>query len=104
MLTCVLLAVAGTSCVGSSQRNGEERQVEPLPIETVIERRTPELMSIPGVVGVGQALCDGRPCIRLYLSERTPEVERRIPAELDGYAVDTIVTGRIDAGPGGRTM
>lgn len=62
-------------------------------IEDVIARRTPELMRIPGVTGVGQALCAGAPCIRVYIS--SDSARARIPQELDGYAVSVIVTGII---------
>ena len=62
-------------------------------IEEVVAARTPELMRIEGVEGVGQALCEGQPCIRVYI--RTAAVERHVPQRLDGYRVSTVVTGMI---------
>ncbi|MGH7573156.1 MAG: hypothetical protein ACREMK_15140 [Gemmatimonadota bacterium] len=66
-------------------------------IETVLAERTPEWMDVPGVVGTGIGLCDGDRCIVVYVSERTPEVERRIPAEVEGHRVRIEVTGPIRA-------
>ena len=54
-------------------------------------------MSIPGVVGIGQGLCDGARCIKVLVIERTPEIEKRIPDTLEGYRVEIDVTGRIRA-------
>jgi hypothetical protein len=62
-------------------------------IEEAIAARTPELLRLTGVVGVGQALCDGSPCIRVYV--RTAEAVRDLPARLDGYPVSPVVTGLV---------
>lgn len=64
-------------------------------IEEVLETHTDSLMDIDGVEGVGQALCDDSPCIRIYASERTPEIEDELPDSLEGYPIDVEVTGRI---------
>lgn len=65
-------------------------------IEEVLAEHTPGWMKVPGVVGTGQGLCDGRPCIVVYASSRTPEIEARIPAEAEGHPVRVEVTGRIE--------
>lgn len=62
-------------------------------IEEVVARRTPELMRIPGVSGVGQALCDQSPCIRVYIVSES--VRARVPQTLDGFEVSVVVTGVI---------
>jgi len=68
-------------------------------IEQVVNKHTEELMAVPGVVGVGQGLCDNKPCIKVYIMEKSPESDRRIPSSLDGYKVSTEVTGEIRAHP-----
>lgn len=62
-------------------------------IEEVLRDRTGEWMEIPGVVGTGQGRCDGEPCLKVFVSDRTPEVEERVPEEADGYQVRVEVTG-----------
>lgn len=66
-------------------------------IEHVIAERTPELMRIAGVTGVGQALCADAPCIRVYVA--ADSVRPRIPVELDGFAVSVVVTGTMRPRP-----
>ncbi len=68
-------------------------------IEIVLQEHTDELMSMPGVVGTAQSLCDDKPCIKVYVLELTPELEKKIPKNLEGYAVDIEVTGEIRALP-----
>lgn len=68
-------------------------------IEEVHRAHTDELMAIPGVVGTAIGRCDGAPCIKVYVVERAPELERRIPRQLDGYAVEIEVTGEFRALP-----
>jgi hypothetical protein len=74
-------------------RNGEEAVVPQRSIEDVLAEHTVLLMRIDGVEGVGQALCDDVPCIRVYL--RTAAVAARVPKQIEGYTVSTVVTGMI---------
>ena len=62
-------------------------------IDQVLERVTGEWLAIPGVVGTGTGVCDGRPCLKVFVSERTREVEARIPPSAGGYPVRVEVTG-----------
>jgi hypothetical protein len=68
-------------------------------IEQVKEKYESELMAINGVVGVGIGECEGKPCIKVYLENDSPDLKARIPAQLDGFKVDTEVTGLIEALP-----
>ncbi|MGH2657358.1 MAG: hypothetical protein ACRDIZ_11785 [Actinomycetota bacterium] len=73
---------------------GEEPATD---IETALAEHTPEWMDVPGVVGTGIGLCEGEPCIVVYVAQRTPEVARSIPAEVDGHRVRIEETGPIRA-------
>lgn len=68
-------------------------------IDEVLREHVKALMSIPGVVGAGQGLCEGKPCIKVYVIEKTPEMEQKIPDILDGYPVMVEETGPIKALP-----
>jgi hypothetical protein len=67
----------------------------PPSIESVLNTHTDSLMAVRGVVGVGQGKCDDAPCIRIYASEITPEIESDVPDSIEGYDVDVEVTGTI---------
>ncbi len=71
-------------------------------IEAVLKERTNELMSIPGVVGTGQGLCDDQPCIKVLVVKETPEVDQKIPRMLEGYPVVIEETGKIRALPNSK--
>lgn len=66
-------------------------------IEQVLKKHTDSLMSLKGVIGTGQGLCDEKPCITVFVIETTPELEKEIPKNLDGYPVMIKATGRIKA-------
>ncbi len=68
-------------------------------IEEVLESHTRNLMSIPGVVGTAQALCDEQPCIQVYVSELTKDLKKQIPKSLEGYKVEIQETGSFNALP-----
>ena len=67
--------------------------------EEALKKHTPSLMSLTGVVGTGQGLRDGSPCITVFVIRKTPELERKIPRELEGFPVKIEDTGRVDALP-----
>jgi len=79
---------------------GEGNQdMSQLKIEDVLKEHTDELMSLPGVVGTGQGLCDGNPCIKIFVMELTPELEEKIPKSINGYKVVVEATGQFQAFP-----
>lgn len=79
---------------------GAEGHVARRPIEAVLKDHTEELMALPGIVGTAQGLCAGKPCIKVFVSKRTPTLDSKIPGELEGYPVEVDETGEIKAAPG----
>ena len=71
-------------------------------IEDALKEYTNALMSIPGVVGTGQGLCDGKPCIRVLVVKKTRELEEKISERLEGYPIMIDETGEIHALPGNQ--
>ena len=65
-------------------------------VESVRARNERTLMAIDGVVGVGIGRTPiGDDAIVLYL--RDASVKQRVPTQVEGYPVETTVTGEIDA-------
>ena len=95
----LLVPIAGGCQDGPADNRAEAMTTAASDIAQVLERHTDELMSLPGVVGVGQSSCDGDPCILVLVVERTPQLEKNIPSALEGYAVVIKVTGEIRAEP-----
>jgi len=69
-------------------------------ITAVLETHTPDLMSIPGVVGTAESrLEDGRPCILVLVLRLTPELRAKLPSQLEGWPVKIEESGEIRAMP-----
>lgn len=66
-------------------------------IKDVLAKHEPELLSISGVVGVYVDVLPDRKtkCLKVLLAREDPLVQRRVPKELDGYKVETEVSGQI---------
>lgn len=69
-------------------------------IEQVLKENTDWLMDVPGVVGTAQGLCDDKPCIKIYVIELNPELEKKLPGTLEGYPVEVEETGAFRPLPG----
>ncbi len=66
-------------------------------ITQALEEATPGLMKIEGVVGTAQGLCDGAPCIKIYVAKMTPGLLGQIPATIAGHPVVIEETGPFKA-------
>jgi hypothetical protein len=96
----MILICSMVTCANESGKNPwEGTQVSRKTIEEVLKAHISELMSIPGVVGTGQSLCNGQPCIKIYVSRKTEELEQKIPKTLEGYPVVIQETGEFKALP-----
>ena len=66
-------------------------------IEEVLRDHTDSLMVLPGVVGTAQGECAGEPCIKVFVVAKSLDLVQKIPAEIEGYAVEVVETGEIKA-------
>ena len=93
----------GTGIVASAgevvEGCGGEKHMSSKAIEQALRQHSDELMSLPGVVGTGQSLCDGQPCIKVFVVNKTPALEQKIQEILEGYPVAIQVTGEFRALP-----
>jgi len=68
-------------------------------IDEVLEEHAKAIMSVPGVIGTAQGLCGENPCIIVFVIKITPDLEQKIPKNLNGYPVVLKETGKIKALP-----
>ncbi len=92
--------VIGTDFFGDSgirRSVGGTGKVEKRTIDEVLKEHTGSLMSIPGVVGTAEGERAGKPCIRVLVVRKTPQLTKNIPSAIEGYVVTVQETGRIRA-------
>lgn len=97
----LMFLVAGISQCNRKREQPKEDKVANRTIEQVLKEHTDYLMSIPGVVGTAQGELNGKPCIKVLVVKKTPELEKQIPAYLEGFPVVIEETGEFKALPGG---
>ena len=96
----IFFAIGIESCVNKAVENSQGVDTMPSKtIEEVLKEHTEELMSIPGVVGTAEGLCDSNPCIKVFVIKITPELEQKILNILEGYPVEVEETGEFEALP-----
>ncbi|WP_203415322.1 hypothetical protein [Candidatus Scalindua japonica] len=94
----VFLIVGVSSCINKTVNDQEgKKQMTTKAIELVLKEHTDGLMSLPGVVGTAQSICNDKPCIKVYVVEKTPELDQKIPDILEGYPVVMEESGEIRA-------
>jgi len=97
-LAAALSLTVTTACASDMTQSPDGKSRPPeSSIESVLRTHKPRLLALDGVIGVGRGLCQGRPCIKVMVRERTPGLARRIGAAIEGYEVEIIETGPIRA-------
>ena len=87
-------AATMVDCSREEAINGQEDPSMPnRSLEEVLQEHTDSLMAMSGVVGTAQGLCDGEPCIRVFVINKSDELMTQIPPEIEGYPVDVQETG-----------
>ncbi len=98
MVGLLSLVAAGVACGQQAGKDEQElRSMQQKKIETVLKEHTDSLMALPGVVGTAIGECAGKPCIKVYVEKKTPELLKQIPSTIDGYTVAVQETGEIRA-------
>ena len=95
----IVISMGVVGCASEKVNDQGEGLMAARTIEEVLKEHTEGLMSIPGVVGTAQGLCDAKPCIKVYVTNKTPELDQKIPKNLEGYPVEIEETGEIRALP-----
>ena len=99
-ISVIVIVIAVMSCANKKVDDHQgENAMAAKTIEEVLKEHTKELMALPGVVGTAQGLCDDQPCIKVFVIEKTPELDQKIPDMLEGYPVMIEETGEIRALP-----
>ena len=73
----------------------EENQMQSKTIQEVLTSHTPDLMSVPGVVGTAIGEQDGKPCIVVMVVQKTNDITKKIPLTLEGFPVVIKEVGEI---------
>jgi len=73
--------------IAGTQRGGQRS------IQAVLEDNATTLTSIPGVVGTALGEVSNKPCIKVFVARRTPELVDQVPSSLEGYPVAVEETG-----------
>ena len=55
------------------------------------------LLNVAGASGVALGECDGEPCIKVMVVEKTEELLAKIPKTFEGFQVEVDETGEIGA-------
>jgi len=63
-ISLILIATFFVTCATKVDEHRGDNIMASKTIEKVLKEHTEELMSIPGVVGTAQGLCDDKPCIK----------------------------------------
>jgi hypothetical protein len=93
----IIMVILATNAINGASKSPSDFQGDNLmtakTIQKVLKENNIRLLSIQGVAGTAQGLCNNQPCIKVFVTRKTPELEKKIPVILDGYPVVIETTG-----------
>ena len=93
----VLVSVSWLFAASLACSQQGEKYMQQKTIQTVLKEHTNSLMTLPGVVGTGLGECSGKPCIKVFVVKKTPDLLKQIPSTLEGHPVEVQETGEFRA-------
>ena len=90
---CTAPAETGQPVAGDTEL--ENGTVSEMSIEAAQARVTSKVIDMAGVTGTALGLCDGKPCIKVYLESDDRALRSRMPRSEAGFPVVVEVSGRI---------
>lgn len=66
-------------------------------IQQVLQKHSRHIISLPGVVGIARGVLNGKPCIRVFVAQKIPELLLQIPSHIEGYEVSIEESGEFKA-------
>jgi len=107
LLVLVLLLLGSGVVIGgcsnfmnASNETGNDWDAQYKSAIVVQEQYEAQIMELPGVNGMGIGECEGQVCFQVFVDVMTPELERKIPDELEGFKVEIVEGGPIEIQPG----
>ena len=85
-----------TACNGNHETSKKENTPR-MTIEQVQEKYSDQWMALEGVVGTGIGEFKGKPCIKIFVTKKSKELMKKIPATVEGFPVILEVTGEFKA-------
>jgi len=83
-LFCLLAALIGCGSPTPEYMNSPESNPT---VTAALGKHAVEILSLPGVTGIAEGICDGKPCVKVFVEKEPTEKARLIPHELDGIPV-----------------
>ena len=93
---CLLLATAIVACSRPASGTAGAPMHEHT-IEEVLAMHNDSLMALPGVVGTAIGLCDGAPCIRIFVRDSAAARRNALADKLGGYPLRVEISGQFHA-------
>ena len=87
------------ACSSPSPRPASER-MPTKGIQDVLAAHNDSLLALPGVVGTAIGICEGSPCIRVFVADTASAQRTRLPDRIEGYLVRVEVQPPLRALPG----
>lgn len=91
------LFLSGCDSTSNISKKDTSPTKSPVTVSDILEKYTSIWMQMEGVVGTGEGLDQGKPCVKVFVSSETEAIKNKIPASLENIPIIIEVVGDIKA-------
>jgi hypothetical protein len=95
-ITLFFLFLSGCDSTSNISKKDTTTPAKTVTVTNVLEQYSASWMEIEGVVGTGEGLDQGKPCVKVLVSSKT-EAIKKIPASVENIPIIIEVVGEIKA-------
>ena len=96
-ITIFFLFLSGCDSTSNISKKDTTTTTKTVTITNVLEQYTATWMQIEGVIGTGEGLDHGKPCVKVFVSSKTNAVDQKIPASVENIPIIVEVVGNVVA-------
>jgi hypothetical protein len=89
--------LSGCDSTSNISKKDSTTPTKTVTVTNVLEQYTATWMQIEGVIGTGEGLDHGTPCVKVFVSSKTEAVDQKIPASVENIPIIIEVVGTIRA-------
>lgn len=91
------LFLSGCDRTSNISKKDSTTPTKTVTVTNVLEQNSAAWMQIEGVIGTGEGLDHGKPCVKVFVSSKTEAVGEKIPASVENIPIIIEVVGEIKA-------
>lgn len=89
------LFLSGCDSTSNISKKDSITPTKTVTVSNILDQYSATWMEIEGVIGTGEGIDQGKPCVKVFVSSETEVIKRKIPASVENIPIILEVVGNV---------